>query len=211
MIPIPAILHCIIGASLHPHVSFQTPENMPSRSRGADRPSFTEICPLGRGSGESRMPTAPAASRAKEKSTRASHHRFGQQRRLSPREWFYGFLRALPGDRALLSPSPRNAKHCRELTSASRGQDHTTSPSTKSAVRRSTPSRPSQPAPNVRDDREAPLFKKRGPAETSGGDLPDGASGNFRKAVRVTLEVVNGAGCLEGDVRKQPRNEYVDH
>jgi hypothetical protein len=44
---------------------------------------------------------------------------------------FNGFLRALPGDRALLSPSPRNAKHCRELTSASRGQDHTTSPSAK--------------------------------------------------------------------------------
>jgi hypothetical protein len=204
-------MHCIIERERAAGGSYSKAKNKHQRPRSVISPSFTEICPLGRGSGESRMPTAPAASRAKEKSTRASHHRFGQQRRLSPREWFYGFLRALPGDRALLSPSPRNAKHCRELTSASRGQDHTTSPSTKSAVRRSTPSRPSQPAPNVRDDREAPLFKKRGPAETSGGDLPDGASGNFRKAVRVTLEVVNGAGCLEGDVRKQPRNEYVDH
>ncbi len=46
---------------------------------------------------------------------------------------FNGLLRALPGDRtgdrAFLSPSPRNAKHCRELTSASRRQDHTASPS----------------------------------------------------------------------------------
>jgi hypothetical protein len=36
--------------------------------------------------------------------------------------------------------------------------------------------RPSHPAPNVRDDREAPLLEERGTAETSGGDLPDGAS-----------------------------------
>ena len=35
----------------------------------------------------------------------------------------------VPGDRAFLSPSPRNAKHCRELISASRYQDRTTSPS----------------------------------------------------------------------------------
>jgi hypothetical protein len=34
---------------------------------------------------------------------------------------------------------------------------------------------------NVRDDREAPLFKRRGPAETSGGDLPDGASEIFER------------------------------
>jgi hypothetical protein len=46
---------------------------------------------------------------------------------------FNGFLRALPGDRAFLPPSPRNAKHCRELTSASRYQDHTTSPSANGA------------------------------------------------------------------------------
>ena len=46
-----------------------------------------------------------------------------------PARWFYGLLRDLPGDRAFLSPSPRNAKHCTQLTSASRRQDHTTSPS----------------------------------------------------------------------------------
>jgi hypothetical protein len=42
---------------------------------------------------------------------------------------FNGFLRGLPGDRAFLPPSPRNAKHCRELIPASRYQDATTSPS----------------------------------------------------------------------------------
>ena len=53
-------------------------------------------------------------------------------------------------------------KHCREKTSASRGQDHTTSPSAKGAVRLSVPPRPSQPALNVRDDREAPLIGSAG-------------------------------------------------
>src|ERR1700722_7840311 len=38
--------------------------------------------------------------------TRVSHHRFTGFIRLSPRNGFYGFPRALPGDRALLSPSP---------------------------------------------------------------------------------------------------------
>jgi hypothetical protein len=51
-----------------------------------------------------------------------------------PARWFYDFLRALPGDRAFLSPSPRNAEHCRELISASRYQDHTASSSAKRAL-----------------------------------------------------------------------------
>src|ERR1700720_300447 len=39
--------------------------------------------------------------------------------------------------------------------------------------------RPSHPAPNVRDDREAPLLEERGTAETSGVDLPDIARRKF--------------------------------
>jgi hypothetical protein len=49
---------------------------------------------------------APAASRAKVESTRVSHHRFIGQRRHSLRNGFNGLLRALPGDRAFLSPFP---------------------------------------------------------------------------------------------------------
>ena len=56
------------------------------------------------------------------------------EHRHSPRNGFNGFLRALPGDRAFLSPSPRNAKHCRELTPASGRQDHTISPSASNAL-----------------------------------------------------------------------------
>ncbi len=47
--------------------------------------------------------------------------------RHSPRNGFNGFLRALPGDRACLSPS--SALLLADLTPASRRQDHTTSPS----------------------------------------------------------------------------------
>jgi hypothetical protein len=43
------------------------------------------------------------------------------------RNGFNGFLRALPGDRACLSPS--SAHLGADLTPASRRQDHTTSPS----------------------------------------------------------------------------------
>jgi hypothetical protein len=44
-----------------------------------------------------------------------------------PRAMVYDLFRALPGDRALLPPSP--ADHSANLTPASRRQDHTTSPS----------------------------------------------------------------------------------
>src|SRR2546425_6814776 len=47
--------------------------------------------------------------------------------RHSPRNGFNGFLRALPGDRACLSPS--SALLLADLTPASRRQNHTTSPS----------------------------------------------------------------------------------
>ncbi len=42
-------------------------------------------------------------------------------------------------------------------------------------LRRSAPTRPSHPAANVRDDREPPLLQQQD-AQTTAGDLPDGAS-----------------------------------
>jgi hypothetical protein len=44
-----------------------------------------------------------------------------------PARWFYDFLRALPGDQALLSPSP--AKRLADLTPALGRQNHTSSSS----------------------------------------------------------------------------------
>ena len=60
----------------------------------------------------------------------------------------------------------------RTLAPASGRQDHTTSPSAASAFVRAlftrlTLPRPSHPAPNVRDDREPPLFSGTGQAKGS--------------------------------------------
>src|SRR5437762_8535659 len=46
----------------------------------------------------------------------------------SPAQWLYGLLRALPGGAGLLSPSSLRSLLLRNLTPASRHQDHTTSP-----------------------------------------------------------------------------------
>jgi hypothetical protein len=59
----------------------------------------------------------------------------------------------------LLSPSAaQRVSVVAVLISASGDQAHTTSPSAISTVRLSVDSRPSHPAPNVRDDRETPLL-----------------------------------------------------
>src|SRR6266478_3053858 len=101
------------------------------------------------------------------------------------RNGFNGFLRALPGDRALLPPSPCGLKVLsspvepneppQDLTPASRRQDHTTSPSASSAVvlhaanRSRRAIRPALAShaqhcrvhripPRVRDDHDTPLW-----------------------------------------------------
>jgi hypothetical protein len=70
------------------------------------------------------------------------------------RNGFNGFLRALPGDRAFLSPSPMDCST--DLTPASGRQDHTTSPSAGQHIRQSAAHVHRIP-PRVRDDREPPL------------------------------------------------------
>jgi hypothetical protein len=93
----------------------------------------------------------------KVESTRVRNHGHAGITRHSPRNGFNGFLRALPGDRAFLSPSSLRSLLLKNLTPASRRQDHTTSPSASSRSRQKRASRPPHPAPNVRDDRETPL------------------------------------------------------
>ena len=61
------------------------------------------------------------------------------------RNGFNGFLRALPGDRACLSPSLAN--YSANLTPASRRQDHTTSPSASAPFVNPRCPRPPHPAP----------------------------------------------------------------
>src|ERR1700733_528384 len=86
--------------------------------------------------------------------TRVSHHGYTGSPGIPARNGFNGFFRALPGDRAFLSPS--SADRSANLTPASRRQDHTASPSAHAPFVKgafaSTASRS-----NVRDDRETPL------------------------------------------------------
>src|SRR5215831_918875 len=81
-----------------------------------------------------------------------------------PAQWFYGFLRALPGERPFLSPLP--CPHRRAgSTPGSRRQDHTTSPTAASVfaghTRCLTPQRPIATRTPFRDDREASLMVAR--------------------------------------------------
>jgi hypothetical protein len=89
--------------------------NAASRSRRAFRASFAINLPPSpvRGRGERRAPLAPAASCALcigRKHT-SNNEYLGITRR-SRTQWFYGLLRALPGDRALLPPSSNGLRSC---------------------------------------------------------------------------------------------------
>jgi len=82
------------------------------------------------GSGECRVPVAPAAARVVVVSTRVSHHGRTGSPGIPARNGFNSLFRALPGDRALLSPSPVKflSPTWRQPL---RRQDHTTSPSAR--------------------------------------------------------------------------------
>ena len=86
---------------------FKQPDTT-SHSRGTIRPRFAWTVSLQkiRGRREDRVRAAPAVSCAmciQRKRTRA--YRFSGNTPAFPAQWFYGLYRALPGDRAFLSPS----------------------------------------------------------------------------------------------------------
>jgi hypothetical protein len=86
---------------------------------------------------------------------RVSHHGYTGSPGIPARNGFNGFLRALPGDRAFLSPSLTRIAP-QSLTPASGRQDHTTSPSAGQRIRQGAAHVHRIP-PRVRDDREPPL------------------------------------------------------
>ena len=59
--------------------------------------------------------SAPAAARVVVVNTRVSHHGYAETPGIPARDGFNGFLRALPGDRAFLPPSPRRKLASQEL------------------------------------------------------------------------------------------------
>src|SRR6266487_4101455 len=79
-----------------------------------------------------------------------SHHGHTGTTRHSPRNGFNGFLRALPGDQACLTPS--SALLIADLTPASGRQNHTTSPSASAPFVKGT-ARVHRIPPRVRDVR----------------------------------------------------------
>src|SRR6266478_2189242 len=83
-----------------------------------------------------------------------SHYRFRRITPAFPAQWFYGLLRALPGDQACLTPSP--ALLIADLTPASGRQNHTTSPSASAQFVKRT-ARVHRIPPHVGDVRNAPL------------------------------------------------------
>ena len=181
-----------------------------------------ELCPSkDRGRRESRVSDAPAASCAKCRKHTSSHHRFTGFIRHSLHNGFNGFLRALPGDRALLPPSSRE-RIPRNLTPASGRQDHTTSPSATSAVRLragrplTSPirTRPATPfarrrcrvhriPPRVRDDREPPLWGRDGRAYRV--DFSSGESGIFFESGLDTDLPTGRLICPTGQFKRQRR------
>jgi hypothetical protein len=154
-----------------------------SRSRGAWRPSFSIHRPSSEteGAGKTGCPSHPWSACNKKARGRTT----GTSRTtglpcamvltvsfvLSPvRPGFVVTVRATPK----ASSRPRQCAGALRGAPASGRQDHTTSPS---AIRHSSRdvSRPSHPAANVRDDREAPLLRQRD-ARDDRCDLPDEAS-----------------------------------
>ena len=89
-----------------------------------------------------------------------SHHGHTGFTRHSLRNGFNGFLRALPGDRACLSPSLCVA--LRKLDASVEASGPHDFAVRLSAVRQQHHQRPPHPAPDVRDDRETPLVGRDG-------------------------------------------------
>ena len=86
------------------------------------------------------------------KNAGGSHHRWCRSTGI-PCAMVYGLYRDLLGDRAFLPPSSLRSLLLKNLTSASGGRDHATSPSAKGHVRLTCHPRPSHPRPTCRDDR----------------------------------------------------------
>src|SRR5258706_4961110 len=94
-----------------------------------------------------------------DKAHERSHHRFTGVDPAFPAQWFYGLLRALPGDQACLTPSP--ALLIADLTPASGRQNDTTWPYA-SAPFVTCAARVHRIPPRVRDVRNAPLLRQDG-------------------------------------------------
>src|SRR5260221_8349821 len=112
------------------------------------RPEITE------GAGNAGRSMHPQPRVQNKKAHEHSHHGHTGNHPAFPAQWFYGLLRALPGDQACLTPSP--ALLIADLTPASGRQNHTTSPSASAPFVKCA-ARVHRIPPHVGDVRNAPL------------------------------------------------------
>jgi hypothetical protein len=137
-------------------------KHTPAFSRRVSRPSCCKHRPRkARGRREGRVLAAPMV-RLQTKSRRR-HHRYEPNNRPSLRDSLNGVLRALPGDRAFLPPSPRGSSSTKLSASVGAPGPHDFSVRDLDD-RLSLRPRPSHPTANVRDDRERPSCRGRGMA-----------------------------------------------
>jgi len=146
------------------------------------RPDHASSVPLEkiRGRRECRMLAAPASLACKENAlfAHASNDRFSRNNRHSPRNGLR-LIRDLLGAPGSLATVTLRIITARLDPSVGGSGPHDFAVRT-GCPRLVQPPRPSHPAPNVRDDREPPLWRERdGRKETN--DLPDGATPLFSR------------------------------
>jgi hypothetical protein len=180
-----------------------------SHSRCAKRPSCAGTSSLEKQRAQGKPGARCTRSRVcSVESTRVSHHRFTGITRPSLRNGFNGFLRALPGDRAFLPPSPGGIAP-QGLISASGYQDHTTSPYAAALSSGSISIEPDAAASIAsRAQRVVTIAIRPSQRARDGGsskiDLPDGESGKF---LRRGLDSPGGGAERGSDL---PVGQYLN-
>jgi hypothetical protein len=115
----------------------------------------------------------------KQKAYEHSHYRSADITPAFPARWFYGFLRALPGDLAFLPPSSAPMQSIlANLTPALACQDHTTSPSAHNTARQSMCRVHRIPRSTSVTIAKRPSYRARD-GRACRDDLPDRHSGIF--------------------------------
>ena len=137
--------------------------NTASRSRGWKRPSFALnfFTLQSEGAGNAGRPMRPIAACATIVVVSTRVVRSHRNHPAFPTQWFYGFLRALPGDRLSCHRHQRKLPSA-NLTPAPGRQDNTTSPSAGRIARQARSPRPPHPAPRFVTLRNAPPKERDG-------------------------------------------------
>jgi hypothetical protein len=121
------------------------------------------------------MQAAPAASRAENKSTRAKSPQARPDHPAFPARWFYGFFRALPGDRLCCRRRTWEAITFQELDIGIEISGPHDFAVRAPVTRQLTAAASIASRANVRDDRDTPLLRARD-ARSIARDLPDAAN-----------------------------------